>query len=68
MACDTSTYVVHDAILYYISGKDVGIRLRLFEPIGLRAEILKQCHERMGHMGVAKTYDLIGVDHVHHSL
>lgn len=53
-------YVIHEKRLYYLSGKDEEIRLRLYVPKGLSAEILEQCHERMGHMGIVKTCDLVG--------
>ena len=34
--------------------------MRMFVPKALRTEILEQCHEKMGHMGIDKTHELIG--------
>ena len=41
-------------ILYYLSGADDEPRMRMFVPKALRTEILEQCHEKMGHMGIDK--------------
>lgn len=46
-------------MLYYLSRKVEEVGLRLFVSIGRTAEILEQCHEKMGHMGIDKTYDLM---------
>lgn len=44
-------YVGYEVMLYYLWGIDEEIRLIL---------ILKQCYERLGHIGIAMTHDLIG--------
>lgn len=56
---DTSRYMLRVGVLYYLSGGDDEIRPRLFVPRVLRAEILEQCHEKMGHMGIDKVCKLI---------
>lgn len=52
--------IVHGDVLYYLSGAEEEPRLRMVVPRALRREILVQCHERMGHMGIDKTHELIG--------
>ena len=53
-------YVIYEDILYYLSGADDEPRMRMFVQKALRTEILEQCHEKMGHMGIDKTHELIG--------
>lgn len=59
-AGEISKYAIHEQRLYYLSGKDEEVRPKLYVPKDLRLEILEQCHEKLEHMGVDKTYDLIG--------
>lgn len=55
----TSKYMVHDGVLYYLSGRDKEVSLKMVIPEKLRAEILDQCLKRLGHLGIDKTYGLI---------
>lgn len=59
-AGETSKYVIHKEQLYYLSGKDEEIKLRLYIPKGLRAKILEQYHKRMGRIVIDKTCVLVG--------
>lgn len=52
---ETSRYTLHEVGLYYLSGRDKEVRLRLCVP----GDIFKKCHEKLGHIGIEKTYDLI---------
>ena len=52
-------YLIYEDI-YYLSGAEEEPRMRIFVPKALRTEILEQCHEKMGHMGIDKTHELIG--------
>ena len=52
-------YLIYEDILYYLSGAGEEPRMRMFVPKALRTEILEQCHEKMGHMGINKTHELI---------
>ena len=51
---NTSKYVLQGDILYYLAGKDEEVSLNM-----VRSEVLDQCHRKLGHMGVEKTYGLI---------
>ena len=53
-------YLIYEDILYYLSGTEEEPRMRMFVPKTLRTEILEQCHEKMGHMSINKTQELIG--------
>ena len=55
----TSKYVIQEGLLYYLSGRREEVKPRLVVSDILRIEIMKKCHERMGHMRVDKTYELI---------
>ena len=53
-AGNTSKY-----ILYYLARKDEEVSLKMVIPEKLRSEVLDQCHRKLGHMGIEKTYELI---------
>ena len=53
-------YMVQDGLVYYLSNRDEAVQLRLYIPKLIREDLLKQIHDDMGHMGVDKTYELIG--------
>lgn len=59
-AGETTKYAIIEERLYYLSGRDEEVKPKLYVPKSLRPEILEQCHERLGHMGTDRTYDLIG--------
>lgn len=60
-AGETTKYAVHEVKLYYLSGKkNEEMRLRLYVPRVLRAEILGQCHDKLSHKGINKICDLVG--------
>ena len=46
-------------MLYYLSGKDEEVSLKMVTPEKLRFEILDQCHRKLGHIGIDKMYALI---------
>ena len=52
--------MVQDGLLYYLFDRDEEVRPRLYIPKLIREDLLKQIHNDMGHMGVDKTYELIG--------
>lgn len=52
-------YMVVENILYYISDPNGETKLRLYIPSHLRAMVVKQYHDELGHMGVQKTFDSI---------
>ena len=52
--------ILHEDILYYLSGAEEEPRLTMFVSKALRTEILEQCHGKMRHMGIDKTHELIG--------
>lgn len=56
-AGETTKYALHEGRLYYLSGKDEEVR---FVGKGLRAEILGEYHEGLGHMEIDDTCDLVG--------
>ena len=58
-AGNTSKYVLQGDILYYLAGKDEEVSLKMVIPEKLRSEVLDQCHRKLGHMGIEKTYGLI---------
>ena len=58
-AGNTSKYVLQGGVLYYLSGKDEEVSLKMVIPEKLRSEILDQCHRKLGHMGIEKTCGLI---------
>lgn len=58
-AGNTFKLAVHSEMLYYLSGKDEEVRLRLYVPIELKARILEQYHEKLSHMGIDKICDPI---------
>ncbi|CAG2239669.1 unnamed protein product [Mytilus edulis] len=51
-------YILIDEIMYYISKADTEPVLRLYVPLQLRDEVVKQYHDQ-DHLGVDKTYDAI---------
>ncbi|CAC5415478.1 unnamed protein product [Mytilus coruscus] len=53
-----SKYILIDEIMYYISKADTEPVLRLYVPLQLRDEVVKQYHDQ-DHLGVDKTYDAI---------
>lgn len=59
-AGETSKFMIHEGKLYYLSGRDEETRSRLYIPKGLRPKILEHCHEKVGHMGIDKTHEMIG--------
>lgn len=52
-------YLMHEEILYYISNEDETQVLMLVVPAQLRSFVIKQYHDKNGHMGVLKTFDAI---------
>ena len=56
----TSKYDIHNGVLNYISGQEEERSLKMVIPKMLRQEILDQCQEQVGHMGIDRTYELIG--------
>ena len=56
-AGNTSKYVLQGDILYYLAGKDEEVSLKMVIPE--KSEVLDQCHRKLGHMGIEKTYGLI---------
>ena len=52
-------YLLQEGLLYYLSGKGEDIRPRLYLSKSIREHILNECHDKMGHVGVDKTNDLI---------
>ena len=55
----TDRYLVQDGLVYYLSGKCEDIRPRLYGSKIIRGHILKECHDKMRHLGIDKTHDLI---------
>lgn len=55
-----SKYILMDDILYFISKTDSEPVLRLYVPLQLREEVVKQYHD-VDHLGVDKTYDAIKI-------
>ncbi|CAC5398015.1 unnamed protein product [Mytilus coruscus] len=55
-----SKYILMDDILYFISKADSEPVLRLYVPLQLREEVVKQYHD-VDHLGVDKTYDAIKI-------
>lgn len=53
-AGNTSKYVLQGDVLYYLSGKDEEVSLKMVIPEKLRSEILDQCHRKLGHMGMTR--------------
>ena len=51
-------YTQIDGVLYYISEEPV-VGLKLVIPKHLRALVLRECHDELGHMGMDKTYDRV---------
>ena len=49
-------YMLKDSILYYISNVDEEPVFRLYVPQHLRRHVVKQYHDKNGHMGVNKTF------------
>ena len=58
-AGNTYKYVLQGDVLYYLSGKDEEVSLKMVIPEKLRFEIFDQCHRKLGHMGIEKKYGLI---------
>ena len=58
-AGNTSKYVLQGDVLYYLSGKDEKVSLKMVILEKLRSEILNQSHRKSGHMGIEKMYGLI---------
>ena len=56
---DRNTYsnfmIVEDKV-YFISEKNEDVRLRLYVPVQLQEQVLKQFHDDLGHMGIDKVY------------
>lgn len=51
-AGESYRYAVHEGRLYYLSGRDEKVKLRLYVTKGLRAEIVGQYHEGLGRMRI----------------
>lgn len=54
-AGETKTCIIHKGRPYYCSGRDKEVRLKLYVPKDLRSEILEQCHEKLGDIGIDVT-------------
>ena len=53
-------YMVQNGLLYYLSNRDEDVRPRLYIPKQIRGDLLRQLHDDMWHIGIDKTYELIG--------
>ena len=60
---NTSKYVLQGDVLYYLSGKDETVSLKIVISEKLRSEILDQCHRKLGYMEIEKTYELMMRDY-----
>ena len=58
-AGNISKYVLQGDILYYLAEKDEEVSLKMVIHEKLRSGVLDQCHRKLGHMGIEKTYGLI---------
>ena len=54
-------YMAQDQLLYYLSDRDVEVQPRLNISELIQEDLLKQIHDHMRHIGVDKTYELIGM-------
>lgn len=52
-------YIILNGILYYVSDPDDDPFLRIYIPNHLKQQIITQYHDKLGHMGVQKTFDNI---------
>ena len=52
-------YLFVDDLVYYLSNVDDDPCMRLFVPRHLKTYVVKQYHDKNGHMGVQKTFDSI---------
>ena len=52
--------MVQNVLLYYLSNRDEDVRPRLYIPKKIRGDLLRQLHDDIGHIGIDKTYKLIG--------
>ena len=59
----TQRYVIFENRLFFLSKKDGEVQTRLFIPERLREALVSQSHEKLGHMGIDKTHDLIAKDY-----
>eukprot|EP00105_Crassostrea_gigas_P025107 XP_011445573.1 PREDICTED: uncharacterized protein LOC105340996 [Crassostrea gigas] len=58
-ATEEKKFLEIDGLMYYLSdGDPEGRRLRLYVPRELELSVVQQYHDRLGHMGVDKTYDV----------
>lgn len=55
----TDKYLIHDDLIYYLSGKNEDVRLQLNVLQLIRGQVLRECYDQVGHLGVDKTYELI---------
>lgn len=50
---------VLDDLIYYVSHEEEDPRLRLYVRKRLQVLVLEQYHEKMRHVGIVKTFDLL---------